>query len=74
MSRCLGVKVFRFRCSGVQGAGVRERAASRSKPTLAKPTLAIVIRPTLAKPTLAKVEVLVACKDFGFWDLIVLVF
>ena len=27
----------------------------RSKPTLAKPTLAIVIRPTLAKPTLAKV-------------------
>ena len=29
-----------------------------SKPTLAKPTLAIVIRPTLAKPTLAKVKVL----------------
>ena len=54
------------------------------KPTLAKPTLA---KPTLAKtdfgqnrlwpnrlwpkPTLAKVKVLVVCKDFGFWELIV---
>ena len=28
-------------------------------------------KPTLAKPTLAKVKVLVVCKDFGFWELIV---
>ena len=28
-------------------------------------------RPTLAKPTLAKVKVLVACEDFGFWELFV---
>ena len=42
-----------------------------SKPTLAKLTLA---KPTLAKPTLAKVKVLVVCKDFGFWELIVWVF
>ena len=61
-----------------------------SKPTFANPTLAILIRPTLAKPTLAKtdfwakptlakptlanVKVLVACKDFGFSELIVWVF
>ena len=31
-------------------------------------------KPTLAKPTLAKVKVLVACEDFGFWELIVWVF
>ena len=38
------------------------------EPTLAKPTMAILIRPTLAKPTLAKVKVLVVCEDFGFWS------
>ena len=43
-----------------------------SKPTMANPTLAILIRPTLAKPTLAKptlanVKVLVVCKDFWFF-------
>ena len=31
-------------------------------------------KPTLANPTLAKVKVSVACKDFGFWELIVQVF
>ena len=31
-------------------------------------------KPTLAKPTWAKVEVLVVCEDFGFWELIVWVF
>ena len=36
-----------------------------------RPTLA---KPTLVKPTLAKVKVLVVCKDFGFWELIVCVF
>ena len=46
-------------------------AWDRSKPTLAKPTLAILIRPTVAKPTLAKVKVLFVCKDFGSWELIV---
>ena len=48
--------------------------STQSKPTLAKPTLAIVIRPTLAKPTLAKVKVLVVCKDFGFGEFFVWVF
>ena len=62
------------------------RLTNRSKPTLAKPTLAkptlakptlakpTLANPTLAKPTLAKFKVLVVCKDFGFWELIVLVF
>ena len=36
-----------------------------------KPTSA---NPTLAKPTLANVKVLVVCKDFGFWEIIVQVF
>ena len=31
-------------------------------------------KPTLGKPTLARVKVLVACKDFGFGELIVWVF
>ena len=31
-------------------------------------------KPTLAKLILAKVKVLVVCKDFGFWELIVWVF
>ena len=31
-------------------------------------------KPTLANPTLANVKVLVVCKDFGFWELIVWVF
>ena len=44
------------------------------RPTLANPTLAIVIRPTLAKPTLANVKVLVVCKDFGLSELILWVF
>ena len=34
----------------------------------------LLAKPTLAKPTLANVNVLVVCKDFGFWELIVWVF
>ena len=49
------------------GRGGRNRLwPIRLWPSLAKPTL--------AKPTLANVKVLVVCKDFGFWELIVFVF
>ena len=46
----------------------RTRWTPGSKPILAKPTLAIVIRPTLAKPTLAKLtlaKTIFGQTDFG---------
>ena len=72
---CVHLLSVRSKVSVVfSGATTAQVQSLRSKPTLAKPTLAIFIRPTLAKPTLAKVKVLVVCEDFGFLELIVWVF